>query len=223
MKIFYQFIAILCVGILFLASCSSDDQDTSAEYYNWEERNKTFFSDIYDKAQSEIQGKETDEWVIIPCYPKNNMDNKNNFIVVRILDRKEPHQEKDEKTGSCNRTYAPTPFDTDLCKIAYRGNLIPSKSFDYVVEPDYVHVGKRFDTSWTGNIFNLETAVFKDMTPTGTVDGFSTALQYMHPGDRWRVYMPCNLGYGAAEKTGIPAYSVLIFDIYMKEFTTNTK
>jgi len=29
------------------------------------------------------------------------------------------------------------------------------------------------------------------------VDGFSTALQHMHPGDRWEIWIPWQLGYGA--------------------------
>ena len=46
----------------------------------------------------------------------------------------------------------------------------------------------------------------------GTVQGFSTAVQHMVAGstktngDIWRVYMPSNLGYGANDYSGVPAY-----------------
>jgi FKBP-type peptidyl-prolyl cis-trans isomerase FklB len=45
------------------------------------------------------------------------------------------------------------------------------------------------------------------------VDGFSTALQNMHIGDRWLVYIPYTLGYGTTDSGTIPAYSTLVFDI----------
>ena len=49
--------------------------------------------------------------------------------------------------------------------------------------------------------------------------GFVTALLHMHSGDRWRVYIPYQLGYNTTEKTGIPAYSTLIFDLALIDFT----
>ena len=53
--------------------------------------------------------------------------------------------------------------------------------------------------------------------------GFSTALQYMHKGDTWRVIIPYQLGYGAAVKDDIPAYSTLIFEIHLVDFWSNKK
>jgi FKBP-type peptidyl-prolyl cis-trans isomerase FklB len=50
------------------------------------------------------------------------------------------------------------------------------------------------------------------------VDGFSTALQNMHRGDYWRVIVPYQLGYNKESKTGIPAYSTLVFDIWLVDF-----
>ena len=44
-------------------------------------------------------------------------------------------------------------------------------------------------------------------------DGFATALQHMHIGDYWRVYIPYTLGYGSSDSDVIPAYSTLIFDV----------
>lgn len=49
------------------------------------------------------------------------------------------------------------------------------------------------------------------------VDGFSTALQHMHVGDKWEVWMPRNMGYGSTGNTGIPAYCTLVFEIELVE------
>lgn len=45
------------------------------------------------------------------------------------------------------------------------------------------------------------------------VEGWQIALQHMHTGDRWIVYIPYNLGYGCRAVDGIPGFSTLIFEI----------
>ena len=53
---------------------------------------------------------------------------------------------------------------------------------------------------------------FKNYIRTRT-DGLATALQNMHLGDHWTVYVPYQLGYGSADKGNIPPYSILIYDV----------
>jgi FKBP-type peptidyl-prolyl cis-trans isomerase FklB len=50
--------------------------------------------------------------------------------------------------------------------------------------------------------------------------GFSTALQHMHRGEGWIVIVPYQLGYGTTQSSSsvIPAYSTLVFEIYLQEF-----
>lgn len=47
------------------------------------------------------------------------------------------------------------------------------------------------------------------------VDGFATALQHMKVGDKWEIWIPWQLGYGAtASSSGtIPAYTTLVFEV----------
>ncbi len=49
------------------------------------------------------------------------------------------------------------------------------------------------------------------------VPGFSEALQLMKPGDRWLVFIPSALGYGATPRPGgpIPPNADLVFEIEM--------
>ena len=49
------------------------------------------------------------------------------------------------------------------------------------------------------------------------VDGFSTALQNMKVGDKWEVWMPWRLGYGANGSNAIPAHTTLVFEIELLE------
>ena len=65
--------------------------------------------------------------------------------------------------------------------------------------------GKQFDSSRGGvaPAFRL-----RDL-----ITGWVIALQQMHPGDRWEVYIPAEKAYGKSTQPGIPGGSMLIFDI----------
>ncbi len=65
--------------------------------------------------------------------------------------------------------------------------------------------GKTFDSSRGGTApaFRL-----RDLIP-----GWIIALQQMHIGDKWEIYMPAEQGYGKFNQPGIPGGSTLIFEI----------
>ena len=126
---------------------------------------------------------------------------------------------KDQETTGSNSDYIyvqvleegagmESPLYTDSVWVAYRGRLIPTTSY----ADGYV-----FDQSYEGD-FSWHTADMSKFAVGSLVEGFSTALMDMKPGDHWRVHIPYALGYGSAEKTSIPAYSDLIFDIALLDF-----
>ncbi len=93
----------------------------------------------------------------------------------------------------------PSPTTSDIALINYKGMLASGKEFDQ---------GQGVP-----------------MPVTGVVPGFSTALQAMQAGGKYRVRIPAAQAYGAEEKrnqqTGevvIPANSDLVFDVDMIEF-----
>ncbi|MDE7420384.1 MAG: FKBP-type peptidyl-prolyl cis-trans isomerase [Muribaculaceae bacterium] len=65
--------------------------------------------------------------------------------------------------------------------------------------------GKKFDSSLGGvaPAFRL-----KDL-----IEGWIIALQQMHVGDKWELYIPADKGYGKFSQPGIPGGSTLIFEI----------
>lgn len=65
--------------------------------------------------------------------------------------------------------------------------------------------GKTFDSSRGGTApaFRLRDLII----------GWQIALQQMHVGDRWEIYLPAEMGYGKMNQPGIPGGSTLIFDI----------
>ncbi|CUG90905.1 FKBP-type peptidyl-prolyl cis-trans isomerase, putative, partial [Bodo saltans] len=50
--------------------------------------------------------------------------------------------------------------------------------------------------------------------PNQVIPGWTEALQYMAEGEKWEVYLPHDIAYGARGAPGaIPPFSVLIFTI----------
>ena len=45
------------------------------------------------------------------------------------------------------------------------------------------------------------------------IEGWQLALQRMHVGDKWVVYIPYTMGYGNRTSGPIPAFSTLIFEV----------
>ena len=90
----------------------------------------------------------------------------------------------------------------------YQGRLIPSKSYAE---------GMVFDGTAQGT-YDVKTNAAVKFVVSGLTTGFATALQYMHKGDTWRIYVPSDLGYGDAGNSTIPGHSVLIFDITLIGF-----
>lgn len=85
------------------------------------------------------------------------------------------------------------PVSTDKVKVHYSGMLIDGKVFDSSVERG-------------------EPATFG---VTQVIKGWQEALQLMQVGDKFRVYIPQNLGYGQRGAGGgeIPPYAALIFEM----------
>lgn len=66
--------------------------------------------------------------------------------------------------------------------------------------------GREFDNSWKRNCpeaFRLNEVI----------SGWQIALQRMHVGDRWIIYIPYTVGYGTRASGLIPAFSTLIFEV----------
>ena len=104
-----------------------------------------------------------------------------------------------------------SPYYSDTVRVSYRGRLIPTTSY-----PE----GYVFDQTFVGD-FSWQTTGIATSQVAGFVDGFTTALQHMHRGDRWRIYIPYQLGYNKTGKSsaGVPGYSTLIFDLALIDFS----
>lgn len=179
---------LLTLAAILLASCS-ETEVTNTEFDDWQARNEAYFSQIYQQAVANPERYHViRNWSLETLQTLKPEDN----VIAEVLH---------EGTGQG------TPMYTDTVSVHYRGAFMPTESYPR---------GITFDQSWTGE-YNLDTMVPVEFAVSGVVDGFATALQYMHPGDRWRVYIPYQLGYGETGTTGstssIPGYTTLVFDL----------
>lgn len=182
---------------LVLASCSEDD-NTVEEFPDWRNTNEAYFSDILSTAKVNTDGS----WKVFLSYALEDTipTTDNDYIAVKVL-REGPSAADDVNYEHC-------PMFTDSVKVNYRGRLVPSTSY----AEGYV-----FDQSYVSDEPD-NTSLPVKFRVGDLVTGFTTALQYMHIGDYWRVYIPYWLGYGSTGSTSIPAYSTLIFDIELKAY-----
>jgi FKBP-type peptidyl-prolyl cis-trans isomerase len=109
-------------------------------------------------------------------------------------------QEKGVKTTASGLEYkvlipgdakAPAVAPTDEVTVNYRGKLLD---------------GSEFDSSYARG----QPATFK---VNGVIKGWQEALVLMKPGAKWQLFVPPELAYDASPRPGIPAGSLLNFEV----------
>jgi len=123
---------------------------------------------------------------------------KNKQAAKEFLDKN--GQEKGVKTTADGLEYkvltagnlkAPLIQPTDEVTVQYRGKLLN---------------GTEFDSSYTRGV----PATFR---VNGVIKGWQEALVLMRPGSKYELFVPPDLAYGNSPRPGIPAGSLLIFDV----------
>ncbi len=175
---------ILLILLFGFTSCSETDNEVE-EFADWQNKNEAYFNSLYSTTKAKIEAGDKNWKIIkswsIPADKESFISSADDYIVVEVLK---------EGTGSgC-------PIYTDQVWTHYQGRLLPSASYAN---------GYVFDQSYYKE-FNELTAIPVNFGVSSLVDGFSTALQNMHIGDHWRVYIPYKLGYGKKSSSkNIPA------------------
>ena len=83
------------------------------------------------------------------------------------------------------------PQFNSVISVHYRGTLIDGREFDVTYQNSYP-----------------ETFYLRDV-----IEGWQIALSCMVVGDKWKVYIPSDLGYGDRNSDDIPGGSTLIFEV----------
>lgn len=84
-----------------------------------------------------------------------------------------------------------SPTVRSIVTVHYKGSLINGRVFDNSYERSCPEAFRLSDV----------------------IDGWQLALQRMHVGDKWIIYIPYTMGYGNRASGPIPAFSTLIFEV----------
>ena len=84
-----------------------------------------------------------------------------------------------------------SPNVRNIVTVHYKGSLINGREFDNSYERGCPEAFRLSDV----------------------IEGWQLALQQMHIGDKWVIYIPYTMGYGARTLGPIPAFSTLIFEV----------
>lgn len=179
--------------LISLTSCSEED-DTVEEFADWQAKNEAYFEQQYQEhiAAQSASKFVLKSWAQPALTPLSEVEHTK-CVLVDVI-----------STGSGTTS----PLYSDQVEIHYTGRLIPS--------PNYPN-GYLFDYSYIGD-FDPSVAHPTEFSVNGVVEGLTTALQYMHVGDHWRVTIPYQLGYGTSDRSSIPGYSTLIFEVRLADF-----
>lgn len=189
MKKYLIYLMVMTAGLCGLSSCSEDTEED--EYANWSPRNDAFFASLEDSLSSNPSS-----WLKIKKYSldQNVLGNATDYVYAKVIE----NGDDDE-----------SPMLNDSVRVIYQGRLIPTATYPQ---------GKVFDSTVYGD-YDIRTSANAKFLMTGLVDGWTSALLRMHRRDRWRLYIPSQLGYGENTSSTIPAHSVLIFDITLLDFS----
>lgn len=84
-----------------------------------------------------------------------------------------------------------SPSVRSIVTVQYKGSLIDGRVFDNSYERSCPEAFRVCDV----------------------IEGWQLALQQMHAGDKWIIYIPYKLGYGNRNSGQIPAFSTLVFEV----------
>ena len=193
--------------LLLLAACSETNEEND-EFAAWQTQNDTYYEQVYQTAQSAIAAGDG-SWKIIRQWslPAAYTPSATQCVVAHVI------------TAGSGTT---CPLYSDTTHVSYVGRLIPSASYP---------TGYEFERTYRGE-FNAATVIpvklgvsktyvsssSGSISESSNIEGMTTVLQQMHVGDRWEVYMPYAMAYGASDQGSVPAYSTLIFDLYLHDY-----
>jgi len=162
------------------------------EFPDWKNKNEQEFMLRYQQGKDSIAAGKN--WAVVNTYT-GSKSFPTDFIVMQILDA---------GSGNSNPRY------TDMVAIHYQGRLLPSTSHPQGIVIDETFTGSynpSINVSYKGKVSNF-------------INGLATALMQMRRGSHCVVYIPYQQAYGSTSVYLAPAYSMLIFEIWLEDFWT---
>jgi peptidylprolyl isomerase/FKBP-type peptidyl-prolyl cis-trans isomerase FklB len=146
---------------------------------------------VVDEAWVAANEHAIDSVAKLPEYTKLEAGSKNGFIYYKVLRAGDPKGKK--------------VLYTDNVIMKYCGALYDGRVFDRTE-------GTNMDGTFGPGLSPVNpTKPNKIFNVSELIEGWQVALQEMRIGDRWEVWIPWELGYGARGSSTIPGFSSLNF------------
>ena len=196
---------LLCLAAF--TACEDNLEETQSKEFtdNWKVRNADFFHQQMAEAKEAVAearrtyGEDWEahcDWRIYRSFAKMAGGPEADSICAKVVARGEG---------------ADVPLYTDSVKVNYVGRLMPTQSYEDGLVFD--HSGLYAEDDY---VFNPQLSQPASFLVSNLIEGYTTALLHMHVGDRWRIFIPQELGYTSISTKVIPPYSTLVFDLQLR-------
>ena len=185
-------IYLLPLLLLALIFVSCEETKEATKFDNWRARNEGYIDSLKtvfdEKTDPELKAFEPEINPKLRIYYKKKISNDTGAI----------------------------PLYTDSVNVFYRGSFIFGETFDQNFTGAGPGAGCPAGAD-PGPFDSPTKFVIQTFITVGGVSGWAEILQRMRVGERWLVYIPWELAYGASGTDDIPGYSTLIFDMQLEE------
>lgn len=188
------------------AAC--DEVEEVGEYDNWEPRNTAFIDSIHalaadrllplNAAQEEADKFEPGEMFGLETTASTTAGKQ--YVYCKKI---------------VKNTAGAVPVYTNTVETHYYGTLITGDTFDGTFE-GYGATDRGVLDPETKAPTAFDSPTSFSINNSGLRLGWVAALQYMHVGERWMLYIPYQSGYGESDYGSIPGYSALTFDVQLE-------
>ena len=206
MKRFWQ-IAVMLLGMLLVLPACGDDDDEDDNDLSWMPVEvDEAWRDVNVAAFAEKEKDESMEYIY--------SESGNGRILYKVL-----------KEGDGTEPI----YYNSIVSCYYKGCYVTDEEGNRVQDLNNVLTeGEVFDSCLEEDgddptFMSAASQSYADIQNIGAVDGFGTALQHMHVGDVWEVWIPYSLGYGTTgsrDRLGnviMLPYTTLVFQIEVVE------
>ena len=189
------FIPSLLVALAFAFAACEETAEPSA-YDNWRERNDAFIDSIRTVTGENYLAMELGKLYAIEVQDGGTTEGLQYTYAKKLVDNPDG-----------TRLLA-----TDNVEMYYRGTLINGVEFDGNFD-GYGALDRQIplDPAQMKNPTDFDEPA--TMSVGGMIGGVEWVLQHARTGERWIIYIPYNVGYGASSSGSVPAYSALTFDV----------
>ncbi len=194
-----------------LTSC--DEVEEVSIYDNWEARNQAFTDSIHALAADRLVPLGSSETT-----GKVKVEDIADNVVFALETTASTNEAKQyvycKKVKRAGVSLGDPPVLTDAVSVFYYGTNILGERFDGNF--------KGFSATDKGTLDAAQKAPTAFDSPaefkvSEVIAGWTVALQYMHEGERWMLYIPHQSAYGTSDNGNILGYSALTFDLQLEQ------